>query len=233
MAVNRKKKTSQAEALGLSVLARKIQEGELTAIPEALTIDLKNASAGDYQALLELVRFQSFGHRVLKTMPELPAIQKLRTLMNEGKFTEALENIEGLDLSEPEVAIEKARALVFLGNLADVESLLTPVVEALKVPATQRGVAAQLLGHALLELGKIPLAEECFQKAKELAEFAGNTLGKVSAHLFLSKVCGFHGKAAAGEFFLSKAYEDLKKTSKSPVDARILPPFDAFSFSRG
>ncbi len=94
----------------------------------------------------------------MKSQPTLTDLQKIKSLIHSGAFTEALRSSQSLDVENPEVRIEKARALCFLGKFSEIPSLLDSVFADKTVGANHRGVASQILGHAHLELGNLAQA---------------------------------------------------------------------------
>ena len=173
------------ETLEFSSIAENVLNGRLDKLPNVVTLNLKNATASDYQALLQLVRHHSFGHQVLKAEPGASPLQAIRALINAGQFSQALSEARLLDANDPETHIELARAHVFLGRFKEVPDLLVSIVSDSSAAASTRGVAAQLTGHALLETGKISEAEQMLKIAQTLAQTAGNVVGSISGK-FLS-----------------------------------------------
>jgi len=202
-----KKIQTQAYA-DFNVLSLALAEGRLDAIPEKIVVNLKSASMKDYQTLLELIRYRPFGHHLLKSAEQKDNLQNVRSLINTGKFNEAIETTKD-SIEDAELLLEHVRALVSIGEYEKVKTLLATVVNDEKIPTNSRGVLWQLKGQALLELGYHKEAENCFEMALLLAERCGNTLGKISVHLFLAKLRAFGDDFEQAHHFMGQALTEI------------------------
>jgi len=200
-----------ASMMPFSELALKIQSGSLVDLPKQICVDLESISLNEYEALLELVRYKSFGSRALKTVSELPGLQEIRALIHSGSYQNALDKLEKFDQDDPTTKIEIARCLVFTGQFEQVVALLVDATRDSSIPAQTRGTANQLVGHAFFEAADLPQSKLYLERALELGYFSGNTLGIVSARLFLSRIAFFQNDFVMCDKYLHSVYDEIKK----------------------
>ena len=177
--------------LELFDITKLVAEGNFSALPSRFIFDFEKVRPEDFVALIDLLRSRGFGHNVLENLqiPEIMPLQKMKNLVHTGAFSKVLTDIEQIDpmKENSELAIEKARALVFTGRFQEALDCLTPHLSTGFVSTGSRGVAIQLMGHCQLELGDLNKATDNFEKALKIADTVGNTAGKLSAYLFLAK----------------------------------------------
>ena len=221
----------------LREIVKKVEEGKLTDLPEEIVLNLKNLKSEDIFSLLDIIRLKSFGPGFIQEMEGTSGalstdasknIQMLRAKIDAGQYQDVLENPNLSRQMDPEFIINRARALSLVGNytlaIVEIQSLL----KRSDLLTSTRGVASQLAGHCLLELGKFKESQERLKNALRLSKSTGNRWGELSALLFLSKLSSIQGDLTQSNDYFSAS---LKKVSKENENFRwILGVYRTWAF---
>jgi hypothetical protein len=202
-------KHQSESVMELSELTFKVLNGHMKTLPKVISLNLEKATLADYHALFQLVRYRSVGHKLENTLPGASEIQNVRNKVSSGEFSEALQLAKAMDLNDPEVRIEIGRVHVFLGQFEQACVALQPVIENADVPANTRGVAAQLIGHAQMDMGLLSDAKKSLNTAQSLAQVSENVVGSISVLLFHSRIAAFEGRNEESLLFLDHAYDEI------------------------
>jgi hypothetical protein len=200
------------QAVDLKEARELLRQGNVKGLSRPITIDLMKASDEDVFALLELLSYRRADHRLLKTSQASSLLENARKEIHLGDFGGALDRMDQAEeiagAGDPELRLEKARARAFQG---DYTGTLTELGSADEAPwtgiaqANTTGVACQVRGHALLELGRLAESREQLLEAIRIGELIGNSVGVLAASLFLWKLAAIEKDTADAERWRERA----------------------------
>jgi hypothetical protein len=192
-----------AGMIDLKEARRLLQAGALSKLQGQVSVDLTSAGEEEIFALLELLCYRSGDHRLLRTSQATALVERARNRIHLGEFERTLRDLESApEPGDPDIILEKARAKGFLGDYEGALEALGPAELdpwTGRAPANSTGVACQIRGHALLELGKLAESRQQLLEAVRVGELIGNSVGVYAAALFLWKLSAIEGDATQAE----------------------------------
>jgi tetratricopeptide (TPR) repeat protein len=191
-----------------------IEKGDMDSVPSKIMIDLEKMTRDQFWVLIELARQRHFGHALIHRTFELDrGAAYLRNAVTAGRFDLANREMNSDEnaaaVADPEISLEKARALVFQGRYEEALSIAIQAANHPKVELSSRGVLFQLMAHALMELGDLNRSKSYLEAALDIAVSVGNHLGKFSALLFLAKIEAFQNRENESSFLLNSVFDLL------------------------